>query len=191
MINNVTLVGRLTKNPELRYTGNGIAVLSFTLAVERNYKNAQGDRETDFINCVAWRGTAETLANFAVQGSLLGIIGSIQTRNYDNNEGRTIYVTEVLVDNFQMLEPKSVTDNRRAQSGGGGQRSNYSNQSSNQGFNQNQSSNYTSNNQSQQSSYQNSNQSNDNPFADVNFGDNDPFEANDDVTDISDDDLPF
>ena len=64
MINNTTLVGRLTRDPELRYTGSGIAVVSFNLAVERNYTNAQGERETDFINCVAWRGLAETLANF-------------------------------------------------------------------------------------------------------------------------------
>src|SRR5699024_9886717 len=128
LINNTTLVGRLTRDPELRYTGNGIAVVSFTIAVERNYTNAQGERETDFINCVAWRGLAETLANFSVKGSLIGITGSIQTRNYQNNEGRTIYVTEIVADNFQMLEPKSVTDNRRNQTGGGQQKtSNYSN----------------------------------------------------------------
>lgn len=114
MINNTTLVGRLTKNPELKYTGNGIAVMSFTLAVERSFTDAQGERETDFINCVVWRGTAETLAKFAAKGSLIGVIGSIQTRNYQNNEGRTIYMTEVLVDSFQMLEPKSVTENRKA-----------------------------------------------------------------------------
>lgn len=199
MINNTTLVGRLTKDPELRYTGNGIAVLSFSLAVERNFKNAQGERETDFINCVAWRGTAETLANFAVKGSLIGVIGSIQTRNYDNNEGRTIYITEVLVDNFQMLEPKSVTDNRRSQSGGGGgQQSNYSNQfnNSNQSYNQSQGGGGYATNQSQQSNNsqgnnQNNTQQNDNPFADVNFDNKNPFETNDDATDISDDDLPF
>lgn len=193
MINNTTLVGRLTKNPELRYTGSGIAVVSFSLAVERNYTNAQGERETDFINCVAWRGTAETLANFAVKGSLVGVTGSIQTRNYQNNEGRTIYITEVVVDNFQMLEPKSVTDSRRGQAGGGGgQQSNYSNNSygnnsyGNTSYNNN---NYSNNNQSQQSN--NANTTNENPFANVDFGNEDPFESNDDVTDISDDDLPF
>lgn len=194
MINNTTLVGRLTKNPDLRYTGSGIAVLSFTLAVERNFTNAQGERETDFINCVVWRGTAETLANFAVKGSLLGVTGSIQTRNYQNNEGRTIYMTEVLVENFQMLEPKSVTDNRRNQAGGGGQQqqsnNNYSNNSNagNYSSNNNSNNNYSNNNQSQQS---NKTQSNENPFANVDFGNDDPFESNDDVTDISDDDLPF
>lgn len=113
MINNTTLVGRLTRDPELKYTGNGIAVLSFSLAVERNFTNAQGERETDFINCVIWRGGAENLAKFAAKGSLIGITGSIQTRSYQNNEGHTIYVTEVLVDNFQMLEPRSVTEKRK------------------------------------------------------------------------------
>lgn len=99
----------------MKHTGNGIPVMSFALAVERNFKNAQGERETDFINCVAWRGTAETLAKFAAKGSLIGITGSIQTRNYQNNEGQTIYMTEVLVDNFQMLEPKAVTEDRKTQ----------------------------------------------------------------------------
>ncbi len=195
MINNTTLVGRLTKNPELRYTGSGIAVVSFTLAVERNYTNAQGERETDFINCVAWRGTAETLANFSVKGSLVGVTGNIQTRNYQNNEGRTVYVTEVVVDNFQMLEPKSVTDNRRAQSGGGQpqqqQQGNYSNNSyGNNPSNNRSNNNYSNSNQSQQSSNSNT-EANDNPFANIDFGNNDPFESNEDVTDISDDDLPF
>lgn len=119
MINNTTLVGRLTKNPELKYTGSGIAVVSFSLAVDRNYKNAQGEYETDFITCVAWRQSAEALANFAVKGSLIGITGSIQTRNYQNNAGQTVYVTEVVADNFQTLEPKDVTDKRRADVGGG------------------------------------------------------------------------
>ncbi|MDN6161378.1 MAG: single-stranded DNA-binding protein [Atopostipes sp.] len=178
MINNTTLVGRLTKNPELKYTGSGIAVTNFTLAVERNFTNAQGERETDFINCVAWRGTAETLSNFAVQGSLIGVTGSIQTRNYENNEGRTIYVTEVLTDNFQMLEPKSVTDNRRNQAGGNQSSNNYDKSQAN----------YSKSNQSQKS---NKNKSNENPFADINFDNENPFESNDDVTDISDDDLPF
>lgn len=182
MINNTTLVGRLTKTPELKYTGSGIAVTNITLAVERNFTNAQGERETDFINCVAWRGTAETLSNFAVKGSLIGVTGSIQTRNYQNNEGRTIYTTEILVDNFQMLESKSVTDNRRNQAGGGQETNNYENTQSKN------SNNYSKSNQSQKS---NKNKSNENPFADINFDSENPFESNDDVTDISDDDLPF
>lgn len=186
MINNTTLVGRLTKNPELRFTGNGVGVLSFTLAVERSYTNAQGERETDFINCVAWRGTAETLSKFAVKGSLIGVTGSIQTRNYQNNEGRTIYTTEVLVDNFQMLEPKSVTDNRRNQAGGGKTSSSYGNTQGNQSS----SNNYSNANQSQ-SSEAKSSSSNENPFANINFDNENPFESKGDVTDISDDDLPF
>lgn len=165
MINNSTLVGRLIKNPELKYTGNGIAVLSFGLAVERNYKNAQGERETDFINCVAWRGTAETLSQFAAKGSLIGITGAIQTRNYQNNEGRTIYITEVVADNFQMLEPKEVTDKRRG---------------NNQQYNQQPTSDQPATQQKKD----------DNPFAHIRPND-DPFESNDDVSDISDDDLPF
>lgn len=194
MINNTTLVGRLTRDPELRYTGNGIAVVSFTIAVERNYTNAQGERETDFINCVAWRGLAETLANFSVKGSLIGITGSIQTRNYQNNEGRTIYVTEIVADNFQMLEPKSVTDNRRNQTGGGQQQTgNYSNNNYSSNASNSYDNNYSNNNQSQSNNASNkgASNSNDNPFANIDFNNEDPFESNDDVTDISDDDLPF
>lgn len=174
MINNTTLIGRLTKSPELRYTGSGIAVLSFTLAVERNYKNGQGERESDFIMCQAWRGTAEIISQFAVKGSLVAITGSIQTRNYQNNEGRTVYVTEVIVDEFQMLEPKSVTDNRRNQL--------------NQQPNNQQDNNYSQNNQSQHS---NNTTTTNNPFASIDFGKDNPFDTNNDVTDISDDDLPF
>lgn len=186
MINNVTLVGRLTKDPELRYTGSGIAVVSFSLAVERNYTNAQGERETDFINCVAWRGLAETLARFSVKGSLIGVTGSIQTRNYQNNEGRTVYITEVVADNFQMLEPKSVTDSRRGQ--GGGQQQSQGGYGNSQSFSGNS---FSNNNQSQQSYKQNDSRENENPFANINFDQEDPFASNDDITDISDDDLPF
>lgn len=113
MINNTTLVGRLTKNPELRYTGSEIAVTNFTLAVERNFTNAQGERESDFINCVIWREAAKNLSNLAVKGTLVGITGSNQTRNYENNEGQTVFITEVRADNFQLLEPKSVNEARR------------------------------------------------------------------------------
>lgn len=84
MINNVVLVGRLTKDAELRFTASGNAVATFTLAVNRNFTNASGDREADFINCVIWRKPAETLANYARKGSLIGVTGRIQTRSYDN-----------------------------------------------------------------------------------------------------------
>jgi single-strand DNA-binding protein len=113
MINNVVIVGRLTKDPDLRSTGNGTSVASFTIAVDRNFTNQQGTREADFINCVIWRKPAETFANYMHKGSLVGIEGRIQTRNYEGTDGKRVYVTEVLVNNFTFLEPKSS-------SGGGG-----------------------------------------------------------------------
>ena len=107
MINNVTLVGRLTKDAELKYTPANQAVSQFTLAVNRTFKNANGERETDFINCVIWRQAAENLANWAKKGALLGVTGRIQTRNYENTQGQRVYVTEVIADNFQMLESRN------------------------------------------------------------------------------------
>ncbi|EIR3695256.1 single-stranded DNA-binding protein [Enterococcus faecalis] len=114
MINNVTLVGRLTKDPDLRYTQSGTAVGQFTLAVNRNFTNQQGDREADFINCVIWRKAAESFANYARKGTLIGLTGRIQTRNYDNQQGQRVYVTEIVVENFQLLESKEVNDQRRS-----------------------------------------------------------------------------
>ena len=107
MINNVVLVGRVVRDPELRYTPQNTAVATFTIAVNRRFKNAQGEREADFINCVIWRQSAENLANWAKKGALIGVTGSIQVRNYENKEGQYVYVTEVLADNFQMLESNS------------------------------------------------------------------------------------
>ncbi|WKG35932.1 single-stranded DNA-binding protein [Lactococcus lactis] len=104
MINNVVLVGRLTRDPELKYTPQNQAVGTFSLAVNRPFKNANGEREADFINCVIWRQQAENLSNFAKKGALIGITGRIQTRNYENQQGQKVYVTEVVADNFQMLE---------------------------------------------------------------------------------------
>lgn len=118
MINNVVLVGRLTKDPELRYTSSGTAVASFTLAVNRTFTNQQGQREADFINCVIWRKPAETMANYAHKGTLIGITGRIQTRNYENQQGQRVYVTEVVADNFQLLESRSASEQRQ-QTGGG------------------------------------------------------------------------
>ena len=89
MINRVVLVGRLTKDPEVRYIQSGTAVVSFTLAVNRQYTNQQGQREADFINCVIWRKPAENFANFTKKGSLVGIDGRLQTRNYENQQGQT------------------------------------------------------------------------------------------------------
>ena len=107
MINNVTLVGRLTKDVELKYTPANQAVAQFTLAVNRTFKNANGERESDFINCVIWRKSAENFANWAKKGALIGITGRIQTRNYENAQGQRVYVTEVIAENFQMLESRN------------------------------------------------------------------------------------
>ncbi|MDR0614538.1 MAG: single-stranded DNA-binding protein, partial [Lactobacillales bacterium] len=99
MINNVVLVGRLTRDPELRYTNNNVANVTFTLAVNRNFTNQQGQRDADFINVVIWRKSAEVLAQYAKKGTLLGVTGRIQTRNYENQQGQRVYVTEVVADN--------------------------------------------------------------------------------------------
>ena len=114
-MNNVSLVGRLTKDVELRQTGSNTAVATFTLAVNRNRKNENGEREADFINCVMWRQQAENLANWAKKGSLIGITGRIQTRSYDNQQGQRIYVTEVVAESFQLLESRTT---REGQVGG-------------------------------------------------------------------------
>lgn len=104
MLNRVILIGRLTRDPELRYTPSGVAVTQFTLAVDRQFSNQQGEREADFINIVTWRQLAETCANYLRKGRLTAVEGRIQTRNYENNEGRKVYVTEVVADNVRFLE---------------------------------------------------------------------------------------
>lgn len=111
MINRCILTGRLTKDPELRFTPNGVAVCSFTLAVNRNYKNGSGEIETDFINIVVWRKPAENAANFLRKGSLAGVDGRLATRSYENQEGRKVYVTEVIAEQVQFLEPKDKAKN--------------------------------------------------------------------------------
>ena len=108
MINRTVLVGRLTRDPELRYTQGGTAVASFTLAVNRQFTNSQGEREADFINCVIWKKAAENFTNFTHKGSLVGIDGRLQTRNYENKQGQRVYVTEVVVENFSLLESKNI-----------------------------------------------------------------------------------
>lgn len=117
MLNSVCLVGRLTRDPELKYTGNNIAVASFSLAVNRTFKDANGERETDFINCVIWRQQAENLANWAKKGALIGITGRIQTRSYENQQGQRVYVTEVVAENFQMLESRAAREGSNANQG--------------------------------------------------------------------------
>lgn len=111
MINRAVLTGRLTKDPDLKYTSSGTAVVSFTLAVNRQFTNQQGNREADFINCTAWRKTAETLANYTHKGSLIGIDGRIQTRSYDNQQGKKVFVTEIVADSFSFLESKKDQSN--------------------------------------------------------------------------------
>jgi len=115
MINSVNLTGRLTNDVELRYTQSGSAVASFSLAVARQFSNAQGQRETDFIQCVVWRKSAEALANYTHKGSLIGITGRLSTRTYEK-DGKTVYVTEVNVDNFSFLESKKADQVARTNS---------------------------------------------------------------------------
>ena len=166
MINRAVLTGRLTKEAELRTTQSGLSVATFTLAVNRHSK-AKGD--ADFINCVIWRKAAENLCNFTSKGSLVGIDGRIQTRSYENKSGQKVYVTEIVVDNFSLLESKKD----RLANNNSGIDNNYGANSNNNGFNNNTTgTNYTnsSNNESQAP---------------------DPFAESGDSIDITDDDLPF
>lgn len=168
MMNRVVLVGRLTKDPDLRYTPNGVAVASFTLAVNRSFTNQQGEREADFINCVVWRKPAENVANFLKKGSLAGVDGRIQTRSYEGQDGKRVYVTEVLAESVQFLEPRNSSRGENANYGAPREQD--------FPFGNN-------NNQNQQQDYNRNNQG----YTRV---DKDPF-ANDGQIDISDDDLPF
>lgn len=107
MINRVTLIGRLVRNPDLRRTNDGTMVASFTIAVNRNYTAKDGQQQADFINCVVWRKTAETLEKYCRKGNLIGLDGRLQTRTYENAQGQRVFVTEVVCDNIQFLESKS------------------------------------------------------------------------------------
>lgn len=164
MINSVTLTGRLGKDVELKYTESGLAVASGTLAVSRRFQTKNGEREVDWINFVIWRKSAENFANFTHKGSLVGIDGRIQTRNYENKQGQRVYVTEVVVDNFALLEP------RRNDINGSVQGTNYDAGSTGNGSNN---TNAQTNNSSTNDGYQ------------------DPFANNGEPIDISDDQLPF
>lgn len=107
MLNQVILIGRLTKDPELKYTqGSGTPVATFTLAVDRNYTNQQGQREADFIPIQVWRKTAENCAKYLAKGSLVAITGRIQTRSWDGNDGKKHYATEVIADTVRFLDTK-------------------------------------------------------------------------------------
>lgn len=177
MINRVVLVGRLTKDPELRYTPSGVAVATFTLAVNRAYTNQQGDREADFINCVIWRRPAENVANFLKKGSLAGVEGRIQTRNYEGQDGKRVYVTEIQADSVQFLEPKSSGGGN-----GGGNSQSYGSPPPQQDYGQpNQDFSFGGQQQNQQ-------RGNNAGYSNVK---DDPFADNGQPIDISDDDLPF
>lgn len=118
MINSTTLVGRLTKDPELRTTPSGVEVGNFTLAVNRTFTNQNGEREADFINCIVFRKQAVNVNQYLSKGKLAGIVGRLQTRSYENKEGQKVYVTEVVCDNVQFLEPKdSQNDSNSYQNG--------------------------------------------------------------------------
>ena len=110
-MNKVFLIGRLTRDPELRYTGSNTAVATFSLAVNRNFTNANGEREADFINIVVWRKQAENVKNYLSQGSQVAIDGRIQTRSYDDQNGQKRYVTEVVADNVEFLGSKGSSNN--------------------------------------------------------------------------------
>lgn len=168
MINRAVLTGRITRDPELRYTQNGTAVVQFTLAVDRQFRNQDGEREADFINCVIWRKSAENFANFTHKGSKIGVDGRIQTRSYENQQGNRVYVTEVIVDSFALLD--SLQD---SQQGSAPQNQNNSSQN---GFNNNQG-NYTQQQNNGSQGYQNQNNR---------YSNNDDQNIN-----IADDQLPF
>ncbi|SES41032.1 single-stranded DNA-binding protein [Psychrobacillus sp. OK032] len=169
MINRVVLVGRLTKDPELRYTPSGVAMARFTLAVNRTFSNQSGEREADFINCVVWRKQAENTANYLKKGSLAGVEGRIQTGSYEGQDGKRVYTTDVVADSVQFLEPRSSSGDRgqTAQPYGGGQQ------------------------QQQQNPYPTYQQNQ--PMNQQNYTrvDEDPFANSSGPIEVSDDDLPF
>lgn len=106
MINSVTLIGRLTKDPELKYTNSRLAYVRFTIAVNRKFKNQNGERDADFINCVIWRQQAENFSNWCFKGANIGVSGALQTSNFENQQGERVYLTDVIVDTFQLLEKR-------------------------------------------------------------------------------------
>ena len=110
-MNRVELIGRITRDPELRYTSSNLPVATFSLAVNRNFANQSGEREADFINIVVWRKQAENIKNYLTQGSQVAIDGRIQTRTYDGEDGKKRYITEVVADNVQFLDSKGGRDN--------------------------------------------------------------------------------
>lgn len=124
MINSVNLTGRLTRDPELRVSQSDIAIGNFTLAVNRNFTDRNGERQADFINCVAFKKTAELLKQYVSKGSQIGVTGRLQSRSYENKEGQRVYVTEVVVENLVFLDTKS--DNAHQSTNNYNQQSNVS-----------------------------------------------------------------
>lgn len=170
-MNRVVLVGRLTKDPELRYTQSNKAVATFTVAVNRQYTNQNGEREADFINCVVWGKPAENVSRYMKKGGQVGVDGRMQTRNYQANDGTRRYVTEVVAESVQFLESRNSRDNSS------NQESNYSQPNSYQ-------------QPQKQAPVQNNNYGSQNTSNSANLSNDDfaNFGAN---IDISDDDLPF
>jgi single-strand DNA-binding protein len=113
MLNRTILIGRLTRDPELRYTSSGVAIAQFTLAVDRPFET-NGQREADFIHIASWRQLAESCANYLKKGRLCAVEGRLQVRSYDNNEGKKVYVTEVVADNVRFLESQNKNRNNAA-----------------------------------------------------------------------------
>lgn len=170
MLNKVIITGRLVSDPELRYTPSNKAVATARIASPRDYKNQNGERETDFINLVIW-GKAENFANWIKKGYLVTVEGRLQTRSYENQQGQRVYVTEVVAENFQMLESRAAREGSSANQG------NYNNQA---------------NNFQQGNSYQNGNGQggySQQPQQTPNFSRNDTMQGN--PLDINDDLLPF
>jgi single-strand DNA-binding protein len=112
MINQVTIVGRLTRDPEIKTTAEGTPVAHVTLAVNRQYRNQNGEIEADFISCTLWRKAAQNTAQYCRKGSVIGITGRIQTRHYDTQEGKRVYVTEVIADTVRFLSSKPQTETK-------------------------------------------------------------------------------
>lgn len=188
MINRAVITGRLTKKPDLKYTQSGIAVTQFTVAVNRAFKDSNGERQADFINCVMWRKAAENFIKYVDKGSLVGLDGRIQTRNYENQQGQRVYVTEIVVDNFSLLESRSESEKRNSENANQNQAPSYnSNQSSQSPYsNNNSNNNYNGTNNANSSNSNNNNQSNNS-----NNNMSDPFAGNSKTIDIKNSDLPF
>lgn len=113
-MNRVVLVGRMTRDPELRRTGNGAAVTTFTLALNRNFQSNDG-QQADYINCVVWNKVAENVERFCSKGSLVGVDGRLRSRSYDNAQGQKVYVVEVVCDSVQFLETKASRERTQTQ----------------------------------------------------------------------------